>query len=363
MCGIVGMAGNGVITGDHTIFQQLMQVSTLRGQDGTGIIQAEFKENKKPTWLIEKQPYEVNHFFDWCYGKDGNQLVLKSLFDNVYIGHVRDATKGGYTKENCHPFQSKSIIGVHNGTLDDTQYQDTDKSDSLLLYQDIAKRGAKEVLESLWPTSAFVLNWIDTATKKVYFARNLKRPLHVTRHKFRDVVYWASEAGMLEWMLDRHSVPFTEIKYFAPDQIYSLDPDKIMKDTAEIPFEVEKIKPADWEDLPNSKHRKKREQQYYELWGGAGYYSGSLYDDEWDDAVDVSGTNTPVTPKPGNNNIIPLAEIKKKEGKIPRVICAGCHKELNLAERYLADKVPTDGQVLYECQPCQNLASTLRKCN
>src|SRR5690349_15382790 len=95
MCGIVGMAGDGVQREDHEIFQQLMQVSTIRGQDGTGIIQAEMKKDKKKnTWLVEKKAMEVNNFFQWLASKDGNKHILDSLWDNIYIGHVRDATKG-----------------------------------------------------------------------------------------------------------------------------------------------------------------------------------------------------------------------------------------------------------------------------
>jgi len=359
------MAGNGIISADHTIFQQLMQISTIRGQDGTGIIQADFRGDDKSTFLIEKKPYEVNYFFWWVGTKDGNKFVLNSLNDNVYIGHVRDATRGDLTEANCHPFRSKSLIGVHNGTLDDFEFQDVKRSDSLLLYETIANKGAKKTLEELYPSSAYALNWIDTATEKIYFARNSKRPLHVTRSKDRAVVYWASEAGMLEYILDRNKVEYGKILYFKEHNIYTLDPNAISDKGETIPWNLEEYKPQTWEDLPASKHSKSKRSEYYDMyneWGRTWGYGA----DDWDD--DKYGTAKPsrysATAANTKSNVkveVPLlSNISKKVGKIPHETCFGCHEELSLVDQYMSDKVPVDGRILYECQACINLEISLK---
>jgi len=364
------MAGNGVQRSDHEIFQELMQVSTIRGQDGTGIIQANFKGDKKSTWMMEKKALEVNHFFMWAAGKEGNKLILNSLYDNVYIGHVRDATKGDLTAANCHPFKAKSIIGVHNGTLDDFEYQHKDKSDSKLLYDAIAEKGIKKVLEDIYPTGAYALNWIDTATEKVYFARNEKRPLHVVKNLERAVVYWASESGMLEWILNRNKVNYDQVLYFKPDQVYSLDPTKIKTEGKGIPWEIEEYKSLTWEDLPISKYYKSgkaaKQAMYYDLWGCTGYDPKDWEDQE--PRVDADTTATKPTNITCNEKGISLPQvggafslsgIEKKVGKIPHAQCFGCHKDLSPVQQYMADQVLVDGRTLFECQDCVNLAESL----
>ena len=59
ICGIVGMMGSGIISEDHEIYEDLMRVSTLRGQDGTGHFQGHLGGYINSTYFIEKQPWEV----------------------------------------------------------------------------------------------------------------------------------------------------------------------------------------------------------------------------------------------------------------------------------------------------------------
>src|SRR6185369_10473670 len=148
MCGIVGMAGNGVIKEDHDAFKFLLQASIVRGQDATGIFQGNFGY-KKPTWLIEKKLLNPIQFFNWVAGASGNKEILRSTLNNIYIGHARWSTKGDEIITNAHPFRVGDIVGVHNGTLVESRYQDKVLSDSYLAYRDIAQRGIKAVVSEL----------------------------------------------------------------------------------------------------------------------------------------------------------------------------------------------------------------------
>ena len=268
------MMGQGILSPDHDIYEDLMRVSTLRGQDGTGHFQGHLGKYINSTYFIEKQPWEVNEFFNWVHSSKGNKLILKSLQDNIFIGHTRAATKGSLSQANCHPFRAKRLIGVHNGTLNDLKYQKKDIVDSLLLYEDIAERGLKTVLEELEPSSAYALNFVDLDEKKVYFVRNEKRPLHFAMNKSRAVAYWASEEAMLEYILKRHKISHYDIEYFEPGKIYSLAIPSGIVSGRKTTFEVEEFTPRKFSKSITYTSWTKEDQAKYEEWWEKAYGTG-----------------------------------------------------------------------------------------
>lgn len=371
------MMGLGIISEDHDIFENAMRISYLRGTDGTGIFQGQLGKYVNNTYLIEKQPIEVNEFFNQHNEGKINKLLLKSLQDNIFIGHTRAATKGSLSQENCHPFKVGRIIGVHNGTLNDYKYQKKDTVDSLLLYEDIANRGLKAVLEDLDPSSAYALNFVNLDEKKIYFVRNAARPLHFTYNKKRSVGYWMSREDMLKFILDYHKIDYADIQYFEPGKIYSMDIPTGVMNGSEVEFDVEEFKPRTYSKSITIYSEK--EQKDYQTWWekayGVGWGAWGDDDPPWEtqepskekDHVEehvnnlFKNNNSNVTETQTNSNVksISLNKIKVKDGKIEHPLCIGCSRELNLLEQYNAVKVDFNGTTLYECKVCQILTKQI----
>lgn len=226
MCGILGVAGPGILQRDLDIFKDLGMVSQLRGLHGSGVFQirsepyrsgADFEE-----WSKSSSPW-VDHV---NVIEEENRLVRNKsyLLDtpsvDVIIGHVRHATKGKISDDNAHPFVFSKIVGVHNGTLKDVKYQHATKTDSELMFSDMNSRGVGPVLKELDKDSAYAIVVYDYTTSSLIFARNAKRPMHFAVLEDRNVMYWASESEMLKFILKRNGLKFTS---------FSLNEDWILK--------------------------------------------------------------------------------------------------------------------------------------
>ena len=102
MCGIVGILSNNEVT--PTILKVLKKLE-YRGYDSAGI--ATIFNNK-----IKRQRAK---------GKIENlikQIHRNDLPGNIGIGHTRWATHGVPSKDNAHPHQKGSVVGVHNGIIE-----------------------------------------------------------------------------------------------------------------------------------------------------------------------------------------------------------------------------------------------------
>ena len=385
MCGIVGMAGNGLTTVDLKVFTDLMTISALRGTDGTGIFQGHFDKFKN-TWLIEKRAWPVNSFFRLHKSKAGNKLLLNSCLDNVFIGHTRWATAGELTDENCHPYHVDNIVGVHNGTMEDTKYWNIKETDSLLLYKDIQARGLKTVLEEVEHESAFALSYIDMQQRKLYFARNIERPLYVMHHLNRKAMYWASEGGFLELAAKRHKLDVSEPKVFCVNKIYSIDIDDIGPDK-DTGFKIE-----DFKRRPSTKT--KITTTYAHGWEGI----------EWGRVMGGDNLNDPIpfdrsfhenrsrmtkaerkaqrAERKEQQRLTRLTMLQKnshqaKNGvslapamiktpsvlcpKIPMFKCLSCDTNLKLIDQFFADRIfiESTGDLIFECKKCKKLDEEL----
>ena len=204
MCGIVGVIhGGGTLSKqDETKFNQLLEVGVLRGHDSTGVFSAGFKGGIK------------SHKDKWAAGlvigdKEYNSVLLNAT--KLLVGHNRYATTGAVNAVNAHPFRRSDVTLVHNGTLHDTKGLAGHSSmevDSEMICNELALAGVDEwagVLERL--DGAYALVWHDARTNVLRMARNNERPLTIA--KVRAVgtapskLYFASEAGMLKWVLGR----------------------------------------------------------------------------------------------------------------------------------------------------------------
>jgi hypothetical protein len=377
MCGITGMAGGGILAVDLKVLEELTRVSTLRGTDATGIFQGRFSKSVKETYLIEKAPWEANHFFGYHNSSQGNKLLLNSSADNVFIGHVRDATRGALDETNCQPFQFGNVIGVHNGTLKDWKYQDNTKdglSDSYLLYEDIAVRGVKAVVEELDPDSAYTLVFFDMNKKKLCFVRSGHRPLYAAKHSNRAVFYWASEMEMLEWVLKRHHIDYEEPVTFKPHRIYWVDPNSVKTGTS-FTFMVDDYEPQ--VSIGSKKKMKEKKNQQRPNFiaqqiptivpatiGGTPITLTALGAElPWDDIPFGRGVIAPIETiaTDTTHKRTPISHIKVKSDKIKHVNCNSCDKEMNLLDQYLGHKeVLKTGESVFDCAECAKLSSEIK---
>lgn len=205
----------------NNLFYDMMLASAVRGIDGTGI----FQVDKSLRVWTEKyaDPSAV------ALHKGGmNSMVRDTGNSSITVGHVRAATQGSISDPNCHPFQAfrddgSYIIGVHNGTLYGWDYPKNEFDvDSEWAFNKIAQEGVKAFDDFV---GAFTFLWYDSREPgKLFIARNDERPFHLLRSKDGKSIYAASEAGMLQWLAEKHKVS-TEDKIFSLDThtIVSID--------------------------------------------------------------------------------------------------------------------------------------------
>lgn len=199
MCGLVGVAGN--LFPDHVkAFKQLLFVDQLRGAHSTGIAAV----GANNSCSVYKRALA---------GSDYLQLdaVSKLLHTNqrALIGHNRYATAGSIDDNSAHPFQHGDITLVHNGTLRSR----TGLSGSTKFSvdsEDIAHAFSEYEPSSVLPNidGAYCLVWHDDTNNTLNFARNEERPLTIAIAG--DVILWASEVGMLQWICARNKIKVSE---------------------------------------------------------------------------------------------------------------------------------------------------------
>ena len=201
MCGIVGVIGSiGLL--ERRVFQQLLKVGVLRGDDSTGV----FSDDKRGQCWYHKETDTPCHFV-----LDVPTVSVIDKASSFLIGHNRAATAGAINAENAHPFAFGNITLVHNGTLDTTyNLRSKHAVDSAQICEELATEpDTVAVLEKL--DGAFALVWHDTVKRTINIARNDDRPLAMATVGLGAATryYIASERMMLDWILDRCKVSST----------------------------------------------------------------------------------------------------------------------------------------------------------
>ncbi len=70
---------------------------------------------------------------------------------------------------------------------------------------------------------AFALVWYDKKTNAVHMCRNAERTLFTALSDDNRTLYWASEAGMLEWILARNQEKHQKIQIVTPGFLYTYE--------------------------------------------------------------------------------------------------------------------------------------------
>jgi len=198
MCGLVGVFGN-LMAQDLKFFTQALIADYFRGVHSTGMMSVKDKGNSSAT--IAKEAVDPIRFLD--FKSVDSQITVQN---KLLAGHNRHATLGAINANNAHPFTHGDITLMHNGTLDnkrqltrkyDAPEFDTDSELVCYLIDNYELSGVIKDLEG-----AFTLIWWDSALESLNIIRNTERPLALYMGTGR--MYWASEAKMLNWLLDRN---------------------------------------------------------------------------------------------------------------------------------------------------------------
>jgi len=221
MCGIWGVVASskhiGLVAQDYKFLTSCAIAGAVRGLDGTGVVMANHNANKEEDILFHKT------------GKTGSEYI-KSLGNNnnlstfntnnnypastdIYMmyGHNRAATVGEVSDKTAHPFSAPYCIGIHNGTLSSGWRQRLNAKkrvtvDSEALMRAISHQGYEKAIKKA--EGAMALVWTDTTVKhkpETYMFRNKDRSVYYC-HSTTGKLYWASEKGMLAWLLARHDI-------------------------------------------------------------------------------------------------------------------------------------------------------------
>ena len=214
MCGLVGVAGD-LYKSHVDAFTDLLWCDTLRGSDSTGVASI---FNSGEVKYIKKLGTPVELFDSYGF-KDVVAMNAKCI-----IGHNRSATVGGRSRSNAHPFIFDSIVGAHNGTVDHASKMRMEDggqfgTDSEAIFNNIDKHGIDETIPKL--DGAWCLVFYNDEDKTINFIRNDKRPLTYAFSKDRKQLFWASEAGMLMWILHRNNIDVEKHVSLREDTLHS----------------------------------------------------------------------------------------------------------------------------------------------
>jgi hypothetical protein len=256
MCGIVAIISKqkhaGFYFADKGIMQQLLLADVFRGPDSTGVFAVNAHGNVKMAKEASASPYFMG------------RKEVKDMFDDIsskyhiVVGHNRKATMGATVDENAHPFIEDHIILVHNGTLNNHHKLADTTVDSHAICKSIATDGYKHMLKNI--DGAYALIWYDVKLKTLFFTRNADRPLALVETD--DRIYLASEAKMLDWILDRNNIKKYTIQNVPTDKVFkfSLDDRKL-----EVESKPKKDKPASHNQHNRGQAHNNHNQQQHSL--------------------------------------------------------------------------------------------------
>lgn len=220
MCGIFGVSGKYTTTNMTDKFLRNCAIAgAVRGVDSTGMIFLQNDKKDRVTYL--KKAVNGTTFIENVF----NPVFHLGTKTHSVVGHNRAATVGNINDHTAHPFVEDNIVGVHNGTLSagwktDLQVSKNCDVDSRGLYRAVAARGIDWVVDHLYGAAALV--WVDCHTDKTFVFRNSERPLHWATNTSGNTVWYASEKGMLEWLLDKSNIQHTEVQEFKVNTLYDI---------------------------------------------------------------------------------------------------------------------------------------------
>jgi hypothetical protein len=202
MCGLSGAMSSTLNGQELNMFKDLLNISSLRGSTGAGVIVNQ--DTYKPVTRVLRTTQISGAL---AYSEKMQELLQPRV--NCVVGHARLPTKGGVEIEHVHPHRFGHIIGVHNGTMWKVGGEYVkDQSDSAMLFKSFSEQGVVKTIEG--SEGAYALVWIDEKERTLNFLRNSQRTLFFKNigwgaqgNKNASVIYWASEKEMLDLIFAR----------------------------------------------------------------------------------------------------------------------------------------------------------------
>lgn len=220
MCGLFGfLKTKSVVSADtkNSLYTGAY-LSGLRGTHGAGIFSCD-----DTSVIYYKKPFPISDFIDLSVTKS----IIERINSEKFIAfHSRKISSGDRTQDATHPFTTHNLTVMHNGSAEKlkgvsypwSKYFSDSHWMSVVL--DESRESYKEFLESY--VGAYALTWMDNITKDFYIARNSDRPLSYVR--LEDGIMYASEASMLDLLIERHSLKLEQkdgaIIDFTPYTLY-----------------------------------------------------------------------------------------------------------------------------------------------
>lgn len=220
MCGIVAATGTLKVSVDK--IKLLLAYNEHRGKDSIGY----YNE-------IEDIPFEKRVYKKM--GQASDVFIPEHTWkeSNLFLGHLRAATKGVVNLENCHPFNYGDIIGCHNGTLTnwellklEHQLDDNIEMDSKIFFDYLSKNDDYKILEEF--SGAANVLWVD---------KKQPRKLFIFKHKERTLFRGQinNEEGKIMYISSVEkglkAIGCTNIKAFKDQYLYEIVDGLIVKTT------------------------------------------------------------------------------------------------------------------------------------
>lgn len=364
MCGICAVLSNNIVSKELDFFKKLFIISSLRGLDSAGTLfirereSGKKKKTKTLVYTVLKDNTNCINFmethqpFEGFY-KDGDRKLL--------LGHCRSATIGNIIKANAHPFMTKNVIGVHNGTM--RSRNPKDETDSEHFYKDVSDNGIEAAIKKLSRyQDAYALVYFDLEDCSINVLRNKDRPLSFAYSKTLDTLFMASEHIFLHFLLVREGMSKDfKIEEYEPNILYTYHRETI---NGKITYDIEnpekkKLEPDIFSTVHHSSHNYR--------------YNGDVLESEpWKNSPRYyrtagGGAVVPIVPRSGTTNSGHLIDLSWRinnvryakyeiEKKLAENVCDFCDKPGNI-EKF--DKIFWVNHIKYICADCVELEPDL----